>query len=416
MFKNRFFIVVIAVLMTGIISSCVKKDLDTPPIGTLPVGEVYTIGQLIDLYNTSGATQFVDTASVYGTVTMDEASGNIYKAAYIQDATGAINLRMTSTSGLRVGDYVRVYLPNTILGTYGGMIQLDNVTADSNIVILSNERYIEPEVVSIEELNAGTEDYMAKLIKFEGVQFESGALNLNWADNDDYGERYIENCDGAQVMIRTSNFASFAETQLPQGNGSLIAIASIYNGTWQLLVRNLSEVELTGERCGSGGAPGEVQGLPYTQKFTSSFGTYTTFDILGEQSWEIDYNTAKMTGYINSTSTNYANEDWLISSPVSLENASNVTLTITYIARHFANLNSDITFQVSTDYVYGNDPTTATWTEIPATLTAGTNWDNFIVTELDLSNYAGQIITVAVKYLSTDAKAGTIEIQSITIQ
>lgn len=412
MFKNIFFIVVITVMMTGMISSCVKKDLDTPPIGTLPVGQVYTIGQLIDMYNTSGATQFADTASVYGTVTMDEASGNIYKSAYIQDATGAINLRMTSTSGLRVGDYVRVYLPNTILGTYGGMIQLDNVTADSNIIILANERYIEPEIVSIQELNAG--NFMAKLIQLESVQFESGALSLNWADNDGYGERYIENCDGEQVMIRTSNYASFAETQLPQGNGSLVAIASIYNNNWQLLVRNMSEIDLTGERCGGGGAPGEVQGLPYTQKFASSFGTYTTFDVLGNEAWEIDYSTAKMAGYVNNV--NYDNEDWLISSPVSLEGVSNVNLSMTYIARYFANLNSDITLQVSTDYIYGSDPATATWTNVPATWVSGSDWTNFATTDIDLSSYAGQTITVAIKYLSTASKAGTIEIQQMTIQ
>jgi hypothetical protein len=33
-----------------------------------------------------------------------------------------------------------------------------------------------------------------------------------------------------------------------------------------------------------------------------------------------------------------------------------------------------------------------------------------------LTFYLGQTVTVAVKYLSTDVKAGTIEIQSISIQ
>ena len=65
---------------------------------------------------------------------------------------------------------------------------------------------------------------------------------------------------------------------------------------------------------------GVVQYLPYCQTFDSEFGTFMTYDVMGPQSWKIDYNTAMMTGYANST--NYANEDWLISSPVAITGVS----------------------------------------------------------------------------------------------
>jgi hypothetical protein len=58
----------------------------------------------------------------------------------------------------------------------------------------------------------------------------------------------------------------------------------------------------------------------------------------------------------------------------------------------------------------------ASWTQVPASLVEGSNWNDFITVELSLTEYVGQTITVAVKYTSTDSKAGTMEIQSITIE
>jgi hypothetical protein len=128
----------------------------------------------------------------------------------------------------------------------------------------------------------------------------------------------------------------------------------------------------------------------------------------------IDYSTAKMTGY--ESSTNYANEDWLISSPVALTGVSDVMLKMVYIGRYFESINQSVTVWVSNDYSYGNAPETATWTQVPSNLTESNNWNDFKSIELPLTSYVGQTITVAVKYLSTDVKAGTIEIQSISIQ
>lgn len=182
-------------------------------------------------------------------------------------------------------------------------------------------------------------------------------------------------------------------------------------------VKSISVEE--GQAGGGGGDDenaGDLQQLPYTQSFTSSFGTYNTYDVSGDQYWIIDFKTAKMTGYDMGTSTNYANEDWLISSPVDLKNVSEAKMVMTYIARYFSNLNNDITVQVSSDYVYGDDPSNATWTHVPASLVSGADWTTFATTELNLTQFAGKEIYVAVKYLSSEYKAGTIEVQSISIE
>lgn len=390
--------------MLGVMFTSCKKDYDKPPIQDLPIGTVYTIGDILSM---ESGTVFTEDASVYGIITADEVSGNLYKTAFMQDrATGeAIELYMDAASGVRIGDSIRVYLKGVTYALYNNLPQLSGFEADGHIVILANNKPIQPAVTTIADIIAG--NHLAGLVKLENVMFTE---QNTFADVTGYGNRtLVDPTDYSKtVIVRTSNYANFAYDLLPQGTGSLIAIAAVYNSTWQLYIRSAKELSFNGYTPG-----GDTQGLPYYQDFASSFGSYTTYDVLGEQSWEIDYNTAKMAGYANST--NYANEDWLISNKVTLEGVSSVNMTMTYIARYFNDLNNDITVQVSTDYTSG-DPTQATWTNVPATWTSGSDWNTFASTTIDLSQFAGQKVNVAVKYLSTDQKAGTIEVQSILLQ
>ena len=401
--KNRVFNAFLLLAMVGMMFTACKKEYPEPPIQDLPIGTIYTIGEILDL---EPGTVFTEDASVYGIITADEQSGNLYKAAFMQDrATGAaIELYLNAVSGVRIGDSVRVYLKDVTYSVYNNLPQLSNFEADGHIVILANNKPIEPEVTTIADVNAG--NHLAQLIRLENVRFTE---QNTFADPTTYGNRTLADpTDYSQtVIVRTSNYANFANDSLPQGTGNLTAIATVYNNTWQLVLRSARELDFDGY------VPGGDNGLPYYQDFASSFGTYTTYDVAGPQSWEIDYSTAKMTGYANST--NYANEDWLISAKFSLENVSSASLTMTYIARYFNNLDSDITLQVSSDYTSG-DPTLANWTQVPATWISGSNWNDFVSTTVDLSQFVGQKVCVAVKYLSDDQKAGTIEVQSILIQ
>ena len=223
------------------------------------------------------------------------------------------------------------------------------------------------------------------------------------------------------LLSENNNWTDFVTTEiaLTEFVGQIISIAVKYTSS----NNNAGTIEIQSiliEEGTAGGGPTppgpgvEVQNLPYYQSFANEFGTYMTFDEMGPQSWEIDYNTAKMTGYANST--NYANIDWLISSPVAIMGVSDAKMTMVYIGRYFNNINEDVTVWASTDYTWGNDPTNANWTQVPANLTPGSNWNDFVITEIALTDYVGQTVTFAVKYTSTDTKAGTLEIQSITIE
>ena len=416
-FKQSF----ILLALLGVMFTSCKKDYPEPNITVLPVGTVYTIDSILKM---EAGTVFNDDASVYGIVTADEKSGNLYKAAFIQDpeTNAAIELYLNAKSGVTTGDYIRVYLKGVTYSVYNNLPQLSGFEADGHIVILANDdKRIKPMTTTIANLKANQDKYIGRLVRLENVWFtEQGTF----AELNGYGERCLVDASSPtgdnNFIVRTSNYANFAQDPLPSDTGNLVAIASLYKSTWQLLVRSKSDLEFHNFSGGGGVTPeppapaGEVQKLPYVQSFETSFGSYTTYDVSGAQKWIIDFKTAKMTGYEGGT--NNANEDWLISSPVDLTGITDAKMTMSYICRYFSNLSSDITVWASTDYTFGNDPTTATWTQMSASLSESSDWNTFKTAEIALTSMVGQTMYFAVKYVSTEQKAGTIEVQSIAIE
>ena len=101
---------IIAIGSLLVFSSC-KKKYDTPPIEDIPATGSITIDSLRNWQASTGGTfRIEDEISVHGIVTMDEGDGNIYKNFFLQDATGAINVRTNTGGGIYLGDSVRIYL------------------------------------------------------------------------------------------------------------------------------------------------------------------------------------------------------------------------------------------------------------------------------------------------------------------
>ena len=102
---------IIAILMIGV-NSCVKDDFDEPPIPVIPTGDVMEVSDLIGMA-TNVPFKFTEDKSVFGIITLGEENGALYKEAYFQDANGGIKLELLSSSGLKAGDSIRIYLKNT---------------------------------------------------------------------------------------------------------------------------------------------------------------------------------------------------------------------------------------------------------------------------------------------------------------
>ena len=261
--KNIGILVLIAmVVMTSCMNKNARKNnYPTPDVNfELPVGHVYTIDTLLQMLypnypNLSVVSEFsfTEDASVYGIVTDDETSGNLYKASFIQDGDKAIELYMKSTSGLRIGDSVRVYLKGAKLSEYSGTAQIQDLEP-KHVTILANGKFIEPEEMTTNNISFA---YIGRLVKFSHVEFRAADRANTFAPDDAYGQynlaQYDENCSllDETVIVRTSNYASFAKRQLPQGSGSIVGILTYYSttGVYQFTIRSISEVQMDNEPC-----------------------------------------------------------------------------------------------------------------------------------------------------------------------
>jgi len=380
-------------------SSCVKQEFDTPPIKEIPVGNILTIAQLKALY-TGVNIKFVGDTSVYATVTMDDKNGNIYKNAYVQDGTGAIVLRTLSSGGVYEGDSVRIYLKGTVLSMYNGMLQLDSVDVDKNIIKQKTGVVIDPQVVGIPQINTTMQ---SKLVKLEGVQFADLELGKTYADKPNLTtqNRTLEDCFGNQIIVRTSGYASFAGDTVADGNGTLVAIVGEYNGTMQLYIRSKEEILLNGVRCGGGS---------FTTILEEDFSTVTLNSDVNINGWQTQATAgtkkwigkeytgnqyAEMSAYQSGEASNIA---WLISPAINLTGYSFIKLNFDTQFSYWTH--DAITVYISTDFDGSNLPA-ATWNEITDAYiaTESDGYNNWIASgNAILSAYAGSTVYIAFKY------------------
>lgn len=392
--------------------SC-KKEFDTPPIKTIPEGNKITIADLKAMYQGSPL-KITDELSMFAVVTMDEQSGNIYKEAYIQDETGAINLRLLSSGGLYQGDSVRVFLKGTILSTYNQMMQLDSVDVDNNIIKQATQKDRQPDVfTSIAQVTTGQQ---AKLIKLENVQFVSNELGNTYADgiNLTSQSRTLEDSLGNTIIVRTSGYANFANDTIPSGSGSLIVIVSQFNSTLQLLIRNPSEVIFSNPRFGAGNPGGNTLTKNFQDQSITS-GGWTTQLLTGTYNWTTsDQGSAgnfyaMMSNYTGSG--NVASETWLISPAIDLSASTNAAFDFRN-ASNFSGPNMEVL--VSTDYDGVSAPSTATWTQLGANLSTGSfAWVNG--GPLSLNSYLTNGVYLAFKYTGTATSGKTWEVDDIVV-
>jgi Family of unknown function (DUF5689)/Domain of unknown function (DUF5017) len=240
-------------------ASC-DKEFDAPPIASIPNSAVITIPELRQMFGDSGLlpVRFTQPLSVYGTITADEENGNLYKNVYMQDGGQAINVRLKSSGGLYQGDRVRIYLVGVTLNQYNGVLQLDSVDVDNNVVKQSTLNVVEPLVMTIAELNAshlngyGLDTLQSMLVRIPDVEFvlDEACYGQPYADavGQQSLDRNLSDCSGS-IIVRSSGYANFANLPVAAGNGTFTGILGQYQGTNQLIIRNLSELDMNGTRC-----------------------------------------------------------------------------------------------------------------------------------------------------------------------
>ena len=410
-------------LFIGTLNSC-NKTYDEPPVIDIPVGDVISISDLKDMFNGSPLTINSD-YSIYGNVTCEETNGNFYKEAYMQDLSGAIKLKLDASGGLYIGDSIRVNLNGVTMSEYGDLIQLENISVDEQIVKIATDKFVSPYVTTINQLNI--EDDQSRLIQLDSVEFQTTGVTYADAVNLATGERYLNDCDGNSILVRTSGYANFADDTVASGKGTIIGLFTRYGSTKQFIIRDINEVNMNGDRCsgGSGGGGGtgnyilnkDFNDGSITSGGWGSFWTgTTTTENWGE--WEIyGGDVASASNFDINTFTNFACESWLVSPSFDLTGTSSPYLVFDNVTRYNG---PGLELYISSDYDGVSNPSQqGTWMDISSYVP---NWDTdsgdwtFVSSgNIDLTPFISSNLNVAFKYVGSNSDGATWEIDNIIV-
>jgi len=423
---NRYSkIMALVVAMTATMFACVEDDYDKPDIPQIPIGDVYTIQQVKDFFNNNDSSTytFTEDASVYATVTMDEETDNSYKTIFIQDNTAAIAVFQDVSGGVYIGDSVRVYLKDLVVMKYEGLFQINSIAGDGvsvdGVIIKQGYNYKRsPENATVAEIKADIEYYQGRLVNVTDIQFVDTDTSKTFANAADLetGETLIQDTADNQLVVRTSGYATFANADVPDGSGSLIAIVGQYGTTIQLTIRRISEVVMEDERFEVAGAVTGDEIL--NEKFDSDLGVFTQYSVSGTQVWIREEYSGN--GYAYANGFPNINEDWLFSPAIDLTSYSTVTFKFRYaLGFLYSEIFDHISVQVSSDYSGSGDPSAATWIEktfTQAPLGADDWWTWTDSGNIDLSDFAGESsVYVAFKYTSTDSQSCAWEVDDVLV-
>jgi len=259
--------------------SCVDQEFDVPPGFELQTEDLSntTLAELKALHTVGNEAFLIpDGTVVKGIVISDDFEGNIYQTLFIQDETAGLPIRLSVTD-LNVlyppGRELFIDMGGLYLGDFNGLIQVgvqdesNNVERipeaqmDSRFTLGQLKDQVVPEIRTFANLR--TSD-LGSLIQFNEVEFAASNLETSYANPDGTfaTNKDLEDCSGESIVLRNSDFADFASTILPSGNGTLVAIYTIFGSTKQLVIRSTEDVQFSGDRCdgsGGGGGGGDVQ-------------------------------------------------------------------------------------------------------------------------------------------------------------
>lgn len=426
------FLSLMAIVLFGTLTSCVQDDdFDTPPLAVndMELETNTTLSALKQMYaSTNSLVAFTDDNAglvVSGYVVSNDEAGNFYKTLIIQDApenpTAALQIDVDVTSLFsfyKPGQKIYVKLDGLGLDNVNGVLHIGNLIDGGierisavnyqNFIVRSAERAtMVPKVITPADYD---DSLINILVQIENMQVRSSDVGLGYGnlDNTFSVNRYLKNCDDdSETVLRNSGFADFKNHIMPEGNGTITAVFSKYNSTFQLFIRDTEDVNFDGVRCDP----------LFEDTFASNnFDNWTTYSVTGDEAWEVvDFGnpapSAKMSGF---NSGAQENEDWLISNAIDLSAVSNATLNFQSVKRYGG---PDLEVYFSTDYAGGNPVTDGTWTLLSATLdTDEGSWSSWTDSgNIDVSAAAGGNLFVAFKYVSDSSSAATFEIDNVEV-
>ncbi len=377
---NNIFIRWICIFFLWITCCNCDKVWDVPPLYTGPALKAnISIKDLLRLHIPNNYEKISADYIIEGTVTANDKTDNFYKSIIIQDSTAAVTIKLDGYNLFTkypVGQKVGIALNGLWLSDYAGMTQIgigvDRSDPASPFLLgipqpLMN-RYIGLLVggklmTPIQVLATGLVDSLKGcLVAIDQLEFVVSDTGKPYSDlvNQLPASHTLRTCSIGNLYLRTSGFASFGNALTPRGNGRATGIYTVFRTQKQLVIRDTSDLQLTGLRCSVTG-PKTLFSEDFSNAITDSTfkaagyknisevgGKYfTTKKTSGNNYLEISAFAARQNAVIS----------WLILPPINLDHSANEVLH--FDTKDGFDNGAIIQAMVSTNYDGGNNPAKA---------------------------------------------------------
>lgn len=354
--------------------SC-DNTLDVAPMATYSGKANMTIAELVSIH-TIGSEDSYDTIPagtiISGIVTTSDEWGNNYKYINIEDETGGIQIKINNTAlynKYKVGQRIFVNCTDLHIGDYRKLPQL-GIWANGSMQPIPNAKtylYIFPDgapssyqptvtYTSIPNANSIPDYQYNKLVRLEGASFVEAGM-ATFSEPNAATSHDLEMADGTKITLRTSNYAKFASQLLPSGKGNVVGILTRYNNTVQIVISSLNDLtDFT--------TPQVLQTIFTVNNYSNAFNEGWTQVSATENAWKVLSNTS-FNGFYTTAS---ANENWLISPNINLENVSDAVLKFTHRAPQGFNNNEMLCYYTTN---YSDDFSSVQWIQIPLSAETG---------------------------------------------
>lgn len=333
--KRHNLISILSIIALSLIISSCQKEYEAPEFSAPEYhGKAanHTISDITAMHNLSSSSPdsicaWNETFIVQGIVVSSDEGGNYYKSMVVQDETGGIEIELDKNglyNDFPVGQKVYIKCNGLVVGDYGGMYQMGWIYEGS--VGRINSRYIGnyifksgvpskkdiPQPKLITSSGDLAPENVNCLVTLKNVVFADEDKGQPFATNDATTNRTIASIDGVKVenlVVRTSNYAKFRSTKVPNAECNLTGILTIYNSTYQLMIRVKDDIEALPEYQET-----LVKGFTFNENsLTNDWKVYSS---TGSDSWK--FQSFSGNKFVYHQNTENSCDDWLVSPEITL--------------------------------------------------------------------------------------------------
>jgi len=417
---NKFYFPLLCLGLLFTFNACVNQQFDEPPAQVASILEANTTIADLKATHVSGAFELIEEDIIIeGVVISSDEFGNFYKELVIQDETGGLELSIDATNlyaDYPVGRRVYVKCQGMTMGDGvalgSGAIDDDNdgtpdflARIEENLIAEYIEKGERDQALPVQmiTINDVSQSINLTMVQLDDVEFASSDAGLTYANPaGTFAEnRYLNDCDENELIVRTSDYSDFAGASTPVGNGTITGVLSYFGNTPQLFINNTDGVDMTADRCdGSGGGGGGNGGGDPTgnELLNEGFDGTTQYEVIDLADW---YNIAEVgsdperwfgnefNGNKYAEASAFQSEDsenviWLISKAIDLSEASSINFESAQ--HHWAH--DGFSVWISDDFD-GSNVADASWIEVDCALpTATDDWYAMIPSgNINLTDY-----------------------------